>query len=98
MTTDDFFRSRLDQMIDLKHPLAVLATRLPWAAIEAAVRPKLVHQAKSVEADRKLSSFFGRRQHGTRSRFVALPPGGRALSHCPACRSGQKHRSGERRT
>jgi IS5 family transposase len=46
MTTPDFFRSRLDQMIDLKHPLAVLATRLPWAVIEAAVAPKLVHQAK----------------------------------------------------
>lgn len=46
MTTPDFFRSRLDQMIDLKHPLAVLASRLPWAAIEAAVAPKLVHQAK----------------------------------------------------
>ena len=27
MATDDFFRSRLDQVIDLKHPLAVLATR-----------------------------------------------------------------------
>ena len=46
MATDDFLRSRLDQMIDLKHPLAVLATRLPWAAIEAAVAPKLAHQAK----------------------------------------------------
>jgi IS5 family transposase len=46
MATDDFFRSRLDQMIDLRHPLAVLATRLPWAAIEAAVAPKLAHQAK----------------------------------------------------
>ena len=46
MATDDFFRSRLDQMIDLKHPLAVLATRLPWSAIEAAVAPKLAHQAK----------------------------------------------------
>jgi len=46
MTTDDFFRSRLDLMIDLKHPLVVLATRLPWAAIEAAVAPKLAHQAK----------------------------------------------------
>ena len=28
MSTADFFRSRLDQMIDLRHPLAVLATRL----------------------------------------------------------------------
>jgi IS5 family transposase len=45
MTTLDFFRSRLDAMIDLKHPLAVLATRLPWAAIEAAVAPKLARQA-----------------------------------------------------
>lgn len=26
----DFFRARLDQMIDLKHPLAALAQRLPW--------------------------------------------------------------------
>ena len=46
MSTADFFRSRLDQMIDLRHPLAVLATRLPWAAIEAAVAPKLAHQAR----------------------------------------------------
>jgi transposase, IS5 family len=45
MSTNDFFRSRLDQMIDLRHPLAVLATRLPWAAIEAAVAPKLARQA-----------------------------------------------------
>ena len=46
MSTPDFFRSRLDQMIDLRHPLAVLSTRLPWAVIEAAVAPKLAHQAK----------------------------------------------------
>ena len=31
MATDDFFRARLDQMIDLRHPLAVLAKRMPWA-------------------------------------------------------------------
>ena len=46
MSTPDFFRSRLDQMIDLRHPLAVLATRLPWASIEAVVAPKLIPQAK----------------------------------------------------
>lgn len=46
MSTPDFFRSRLDQMIDLRHPLAVLSKRLPWDAIEAAVAPKLAHQAK----------------------------------------------------
>lgn len=33
--TDDFFRNRLDQMIDLRHPLAVLANRMPWQEIEA---------------------------------------------------------------
>ena len=33
-------------MIDLRHPLAVLATRLPWASIEAAVAPKLAREAK----------------------------------------------------
>jgi IS5 family transposase len=37
--TDDFFRARLEQMIDLRHPLAVLAQRLPWKGIEAALAP-----------------------------------------------------------
>ena len=39
MATPDFFRARLDQMIDLKHPLAVLAQRLPWAQIDASLAP-----------------------------------------------------------
>lgn len=29
MSPPDFFRSRLDTIIDLLHPLAVLATRMP---------------------------------------------------------------------
>ena len=29
MATDDFFRARLDQMIDLRHPLGDLARRMP---------------------------------------------------------------------
>ncbi|MCG1041209.1 transposase, partial [Mycetohabitans sp. B8] len=37
--TPDFFRSRLDAMIDLRHPLAVLATRMPWSTIEATLVP-----------------------------------------------------------
>ena len=36
-------------MIELKHPRAVLATRLPWAAIEVAVAPKLAHPARSAK-------------------------------------------------
>ena len=35
--TDDFFRSRIDHMIDLRHPLAMLASRMPWQDIEARV-------------------------------------------------------------
>lgn len=37
--TDDFFRARLEQMIDLKPPLAVLARRLPWGQIESTLAP-----------------------------------------------------------
>jgi IS5 family transposase len=44
MATDDFFRARLDQMIDLRHPLAVLATRMPWADIEASLAPAFAHR------------------------------------------------------
>jgi len=39
MSTPDFFRSRLDAMIDLRHPLAVLANRMPWKSIEATLTP-----------------------------------------------------------
>ncbi len=37
--TEDFFRARLDAMVDLRHPLAVLATRLPWSRLEAELAP-----------------------------------------------------------
>ncbi len=60
MATDDFFRARLDAMIDLKHPLAVLSTRLPWAAIEAVVAPKLGRQtlpAKRLRGEDLLDAY-----------------------------------------
>jgi IS5 family transposase len=43
MQAIDFFRSRIDAMINLNDPLAVLATRLPWKQIEAAVAQKFEH-------------------------------------------------------
>jgi IS5 family transposase len=46
MASEDFFRSRLDQMIDLRHPLAVLANRMPWGQIEAALAPTFAHKAR----------------------------------------------------
>ena len=44
MATDDFFRARLDSMIDMRHPLVVLATRMPWVTIEASLAPALAHK------------------------------------------------------
>ena len=49
MSTSDFFRARLAEMIDLRHPLAVLAGWLPWAAIEAAMAPKLAPAARPAQ-------------------------------------------------
>lgn len=39
MTTPHFFRARLDGMVDLRHPLVVLARWLPWAHIEPVLAP-----------------------------------------------------------
>ena len=40
----------MDQMIDLRHPLAVLSKRLPWASLEAAVAPKLASRCTASQA------------------------------------------------
>jgi IS5 family transposase len=58
MPTDDFFRARLDQMIDLHHPMEVLATRMPWADIEASPTPVFAHR------DRKGRAVEGANQFG----------------------------------
>ena len=39
LETPDFFRARLDAMVDPKHPLVVLSKRLPWGAIEQTLAP-----------------------------------------------------------
>ena len=44
--TDDFFRARLDGMIDPGHALVVLAQRLPWAQMEQAVAPCFARKAR----------------------------------------------------
>ena len=44
--TEDFFRLRIDQMIDLRHPLAVLASRMPWQQVEASVANLFVRKAR----------------------------------------------------
>jgi IS5 family transposase len=47
MQSSDFFRSRIDAMINLNDPLAVLATRLPWDQIETAVAQKFERQHRA---------------------------------------------------
>lgn len=58
MATDDFFRARLEQMIDLRHPLAKLAKRLPWAQLEAALAPAFARQSRPGQAT-EVSDLFG---------------------------------------
>ncbi len=47
LMTDDFFRNRLDQLIDLRHPLAVLANRMPWQEIETSLAHRFARQVCS---------------------------------------------------
>ncbi len=55
--TDDFFRNRLDQMIDLRHPLAVLANRMPWQEIKACLARRWARQAKTGKEIEDLDLF-----------------------------------------
>jgi IS5 family transposase len=47
METADFFRARIDAMINLSDPLAVLAQRLPWGRIEASLAAKFERQERA---------------------------------------------------
>ena len=47
METADFFRARIDAMINLSDPLAVLARRLAWDQIEAALAAKFERRERA---------------------------------------------------
>lgn len=64
MATDDFFRARLETMIDLRQPLAVLARRMPWEEVETALAPALSHR------DRKGRQVEGADLFGTTAQLV----------------------------
>lgn len=57
MATDDFFRSRLDQMIDLRHPLAALSARMPWTQIEAVLAPAFARESRAGKTEERLDLF-----------------------------------------
>ena len=45
--TDEFFCNRLNQLIDLRHPLAVLANFMPWQEIKASPAHRFARQVRS---------------------------------------------------
>jgi transposase, IS5 family len=47
MSTPDFFRARLDGMVDPRHPLVVLTGRLPWAQIEQVLAPHFERKVRT---------------------------------------------------
>jgi IS5 family transposase len=47
MSTPDFFRARLDGMVDPRHPLVVLTGRLPWTQIEQVLAPCFERKART---------------------------------------------------
>lgn len=55
--TDDFFRSRLDQMIDLRHPLCILGSHIPWQEIEASLAHRLAKAARSGKSLKDMDLF-----------------------------------------
>jgi IS5 family transposase len=57
MATDDFFRARLDHMIDRRHPLAVLASHMPWRQIEAALAPAFARPVREGRIDEDTDLF-----------------------------------------
>jgi IS5 family transposase len=61
VSTPDFFRARLDGMVDPDHPLAVLASRLPWDRIEAALAPKFARRERPAQGER-VDDLFGQRE------------------------------------
>ena len=56
--SDDFFHSRIDQMIDLRHPLAVLASHMPWQEIEASLAKQLAREVKKGRSIQEVGLFW----------------------------------------
>ncbi|WP_226858740.1 IS5 family transposase [Diaphorobacter aerolatus] len=71
--TDDFFRSRIDHMIDVRHPLAVLASRMPWQEIEAQVAQVFSRKARTGAALPDLDLFGEQVQRAARASHAGRP-------------------------
>ena len=78
MSTPDFFRSRLDAMIDLRHPLAVLANRMPWSLIEATLTPMFERRAREGRMSAEIDLF------GVTPRSQLLMSAPQGVRACPS--------------
>jgi IS5 family transposase len=72
-STDDFFRARLDHMIDLRQPLAVLASHMPWQALEARVAQTFSRRAHTGEPLPDLDLFGEQIQRSARPSNAGRP-------------------------
>jgi hypothetical protein len=73
-SSDDFFHSRIDQMIDLRHPLAVLASHMPCQEIEASLAKQLARKSKRVGASRRWVFLVPRPWYSVRAYPMPVVP------------------------
>ena len=74
--SDDLFRARLEQIIDMKHELVQLAGKIDWAWIDSQITP--LYSAKSAARATAGLGSEGRARAGRRSvgaRQRRRPPG-----------------------
>ena len=71
--TDDFFRARIDHMIDLRCSLAVLASRMPWQEIEARVAQTFSRKGRAGVAMPDLDLFGEQVQRTPRASNAGRP-------------------------
>ena len=78
----DFFRTRLDGMVDPKHPLVILASRVNWPRLEAAIAPLLGRQggAASEATDVPMATDL----FGARPPAMAAGPGNAGRPRLPS--------------
>ena len=50
MVNQDLYRQTLEEMVDPRHPLVVLARRIPWDQLEARIEPLMVRNLRSARS------------------------------------------------
>jgi len=50
VVNQDLYRQTLEEMVDPRHPLVVLAGRIPWDELEARVEPLIIRNLRSARS------------------------------------------------